>query len=166
MLRSVHIPARVVLGFRGAESRGDGWYDVRQCHAHSWVEVYVNRPDASNTVKWRSLALDPSPLDESIEAAQEAGAWWNSGNWNIGLIFKDLFINYSTERRDRFMEQLGETASAACKALCRNATAPGPVGLRFRTALFLPAGLFGLSIAALVKWRLARRRRRPQAAAH
>jgi protein-glutamine gamma-glutamyltransferase len=46
MLRSLSIPARVVKGFRGCDSQGDGRYVVRQRHAHAWVEVLVPRPGA------------------------------------------------------------------------------------------------------------------------
>jgi transglutaminase-like putative cysteine protease len=170
MLRSLNIPARVVLGFRGADTRGDGWYDVRQCHAHSWVEVFVNRPEPQTEVEkvmgqrgrdqWHSLALDPSPLDESIEAVQDAGAWWNSGSWDLATIFKDLFMNYSTDRRDRLYEQVGDTATAAWKAFRRNFTAAGSAGARFRTATFLSFGLLVLSIVAAIRWQFSRRRRR------
>ncbi|HTU23470.1 MAG TPA: transglutaminaseTgpA domain-containing protein [Gemmataceae bacterium] len=41
MLRSVGIPARLVKGFRGCESVGDGYYVVRQRHAHAWVEILL-----------------------------------------------------------------------------------------------------------------------------
>src|SRR5207244_7733846 len=45
MLRSIGIPAQLVLGFRGADALGNGNYAVRQCYAHSWVEVFVLRYD-------------------------------------------------------------------------------------------------------------------------
>ncbi len=42
MLRSQNIPARIVLGFRGGEWNSVGsFYDVRQLHAHAWVEAYL-----------------------------------------------------------------------------------------------------------------------------
>jgi hypothetical protein len=44
MLRSQGIPAQLVLGFKGFEARGDGWYELRQDHAHTWVEVLIERP--------------------------------------------------------------------------------------------------------------------------
>lgn len=44
MLRSQGIPCQMVLGYRGCEGRGDGWYDVREDHAHAWAEVLVPAP--------------------------------------------------------------------------------------------------------------------------
>ena len=41
MLRTQGVPAQMVLGYRGCEGRGDGWYDVREDQAHAWVEVLV-----------------------------------------------------------------------------------------------------------------------------
>ncbi|HKB04200.1 MAG TPA: transglutaminaseTgpA domain-containing protein [Gemmataceae bacterium] len=41
MLRTQGVPCQMVLGYRGCEGRGDGWYDVREDHAHAWVEVLV-----------------------------------------------------------------------------------------------------------------------------
>jgi hypothetical protein len=44
MLRTQGIPSQMVLGYRGCEGRGDGWYDVREDQAHAWVEVLVPAP--------------------------------------------------------------------------------------------------------------------------
>ncbi|HEX3148360.1 MAG TPA: transglutaminase domain-containing protein [Gemmataceae bacterium] len=41
MLRTQGIPCQLVLGYRGLEGRGDGWYDIREDHAHAWVETIV-----------------------------------------------------------------------------------------------------------------------------
>lgn len=78
MLRSVGIPARMVVGFKGADWNPlSGYYHVRQLNAHTWVEVYL-RPDQipDGTVprgqptgqgvpgEWRHgawLQLDPTP---------------------------------------------------------------------------------------------------------
>ncbi|HJZ93089.1 MAG TPA: transglutaminase domain-containing protein [Gemmataceae bacterium] len=44
MLRTQAIPCQMVIGYRGCEGRGDGWYDVREDHAHAWVEALVPAP--------------------------------------------------------------------------------------------------------------------------
>lgn len=44
MLRTQKIPAQMVIGYRGAEGRGDGWYDVREDQAHAWVEALIPAP--------------------------------------------------------------------------------------------------------------------------
>lgn len=70
MLRSVGIPARLVVGFKGGEWNHLGhFYQVRQLHAHAWVEAYMppemlpdDRPPSSDG--WQRggwLLLDPTP---------------------------------------------------------------------------------------------------------
>ena len=45
MLRSQEIPARMVVGFKCDEwNPVGGYYQVRQLHAHTWVEAYL-QPD-------------------------------------------------------------------------------------------------------------------------
>jgi protein-glutamine gamma-glutamyltransferase len=57
MLRSLHIPARVVNGFQSGEyNAAADAYVVRQADAHSWVEVYFPETDA-----W--VTFDPTPAD-------------------------------------------------------------------------------------------------------
>ncbi len=43
MLRSQHIPARLVMGFHGGDwNAEEAYYDVRQLHSHAWVEAYLS----------------------------------------------------------------------------------------------------------------------------
>jgi transglutaminase-like putative cysteine protease len=54
LARANGIPARVVTGFRSDEEDPEtGWWVVREKHAHSWVEVFIDG------YGW--LELDPSP---------------------------------------------------------------------------------------------------------
>jgi hypothetical protein len=68
-LRSLGIPARIVNGYRGAESvaeeGSEGWYQVRQSHAHSWVEALLEAPDGR--LSW--LTLDPSPVADLMRGS-------------------------------------------------------------------------------------------------
>ncbi len=68
MLRSVGIPARMVVGYRGGEWNPIGeFFHVRQLHAHAWVEAYLRPeqiPDDLPMVRrdvgaW--YRLDPTP---------------------------------------------------------------------------------------------------------
>lgn len=44
MLRSQGLPARMVIGYKGGEWNALGnFYQIRQLHAHTWVEVYLNQ---------------------------------------------------------------------------------------------------------------------------
>jgi transglutaminase-like putative cysteine protease len=66
MLRSINIPARLVMGYRGAEwNELGGFYVIRQLHAHAWVEALVKQerdPRGVTTLHW--LVLDPSPVND------------------------------------------------------------------------------------------------------
>jgi protein-glutamine gamma-glutamyltransferase len=70
MLRSMNIPARMVVGYRPAEYNIVGkFFLVRQKHAHTWVEAYFTReqfdkssvklPECYKRGAW--LRLDPTP---------------------------------------------------------------------------------------------------------
>lgn len=74
MLRSLDIPARVVIGFRGCEYVSypllPAVNEVRQYHAHAWVEALLDRKPRTITVQGsrqidfiegRWLTLDPTP---------------------------------------------------------------------------------------------------------
>jgi hypothetical protein len=96
MLRSVGIPARMCVGFKGADWNPlTGYYHVRQWHAHTWVEVYLHRADPDKKIAdqlpagtiensqrqippadWEFggwLRLDPTPAFEGAELMPEAG---------------------------------------------------------------------------------------------
>src|SRR6202140_4296215 len=54
MLRSLHIPSRIITGFRGGEYNDlTGQYVVRASDAHSWVEAYFSGSG------W--ISFDPTP---------------------------------------------------------------------------------------------------------
>jgi protein-glutamine gamma-glutamyltransferase len=80
MLRSQGIPSQMVIGFRGCENRGDGWYDVREDHAHAWVEVLVRSAEDDTPPLWQlaaQLGL-PAQVDaSSLWAGSIAPAWFS-----------------------------------------------------------------------------------------
>ena len=77
MLRSQQIPARLVIGYRTDEyDRLGHCYQVRQLHAHAWVEAYLRPGDVPAKLidprpeLWRHgawLRLDPTPADSTPE---------------------------------------------------------------------------------------------------
>ena len=48
--------ARIVLGYANFGTEGDGVYEIRQCHAHAWVEALVQRPGGQEAT-WHWLTL-------------------------------------------------------------------------------------------------------------
>jgi protein-glutamine gamma-glutamyltransferase len=85
MLRSLNIPARMVVGYRTDEWNGVGQcYQVRQLHAHTWVECWLRGrqipPEllhGKDLFKWSAdggwLQLDPTPESE----AREQTSWYS-----------------------------------------------------------------------------------------
>jgi transglutaminase-like putative cysteine protease len=97
MLRSLHVPARVITGFRTGEFNDlTGQYVVRASNAHAWVEAYF--PDAGWTT------FDPTP----------AGTLSMHSNWSRMLLYLDAaasfwrewIVNYDVSHQRR----LGEDA--------------------------------------------------------
>jgi hypothetical protein len=164
MLRSIRIPCMLVQGYRGCDPRGDGHYDVRQCHAHAWVEVLVQRVGPApahgmfmGPTTWHWVVLDPTPTDESLEAAAEANIWWNSSQWAGGRLFRDLILNFSPERRDQAVQAVWEAATAIGAAAERRLTARGPEGVRARLELGSSIAVVLVGVGLLVRRRVRRR---------
>jgi transglutaminase-like putative cysteine protease len=66
MLQAVDVPARVVNGYKGSELNSlTGQYEVRQKHAHAWVEAWVDG-------HW--LTVDPTPAAAREESVQSTGS--------------------------------------------------------------------------------------------
>ena len=104
LLRSIDIPARIVNGFKGGD-----WNDltqtmnVRQKHAHSWVEAYAGvGPD--NTPLW--ITLDPTPSAGREESIAHVGGI--AGNFRpmtdlIRHIWVFYIVGYDGDRQNRLL---------------------------------------------------------------
>jgi hypothetical protein len=164
MLRSQGVPTRVVLGYRGWESDGDGRYEVRQCHAHSWVEALIprpaDRPDGPPT--WRWLTLDPTPdSEEAEEAGFQWGNWWEATRLGVTSFFKNFIVEYDADVQDRTRVALGSVSSGALGQGVRTVFL-GPSGDDWGRAVAI--AFVGLG-AVLGAYRVVRRRRRGRPAA-
>lgn len=164
MLRSLSIPCQVVLGYRGADSRGDGRYDVKQCHAHAWVEalvpIYKRQPDhglRSGEQTWHWLTLDPTPSQEALAASSSASnRWWTSSRWSSDNLFRSLILNFSPANRDQAGQQLLEAFEKTWINFRDQLLADTPGGMRMRTGLVLSLAsmlLTGALIVQLIRFR-------------
>jgi transglutaminase-like putative cysteine protease len=80
MLRSLHIPSRIVTGFRGGDYNDlTGQYIVRASDAHSWVEAYF--PDFG----W--ISFDPTP----------AGGAASHNGWSRMQLYLDAAASFWRE---------------------------------------------------------------------
>jgi transglutaminase-like putative cysteine protease len=122
MLRSLNIPSRVVVGFKGGDyNQVGGFYQVRQLHAHAWVEAYLKpdeippdmRPPASDGLAgW--LTLDPTPAADASGAFDRGG--WLNALADLGDYFKHLWSNYvvgltAERQRDAIYRPLSQLAT-------------------------------------------------------
>jgi hypothetical protein len=106
LLRSIDIPSRIVNGFKGGD-----WSDltqtmnVRQKHAHSWVEAYAGpEPDAERIPVW--IVLDPTPGTERQKSIAHVGGI--AGNFRpvtdvIRHIWVFYVVGYDGERQNRLL---------------------------------------------------------------
>lgn len=95
MLRSIGVPARLVIGFRGGEWNPLGnFYQVRQLHAHAWVEAYIRPQDLPGELRietgevalgWENggwLILDPTPgADLVVPKLTDSAQWPTFQQW-------------------------------------------------------------------------------------
>ncbi|MBO0697305.1 MAG: transglutaminase domain-containing protein, partial [Zavarzinella sp.] len=130
MLRTQGIPSQMVLGYRGCEGRGDGWYDVREDQAHAWVEVLIPAPadqlpapapprkipsppvgrlpggltpEPAVPAPWqpmRWITLDPTPGGDLADAAG-GPSLFGQARQRWGAITKALLLAYNRESREQ-----------------------------------------------------------------
>jgi protein-glutamine gamma-glutamyltransferase len=114
MLRSQGIPARMVVGFKTDEWNDIGQcYQVRQLHAHAWVEVKLDRSQIPEDLlhgqqicNWNrgaALRLDPTPAGGTqakagFFAPLKRGLQWLDFAWSYYVVE----LNYERQRKAIF----------------------------------------------------------------
>jgi hypothetical protein len=115
MLRHVGIPSRMAVGFKCNEwHEAEGCYQVRQLHAHTWVQAYL-KPEqlpkgslhGEDKWDWKKqggwLRLDPTPgrneeEKNSIFAPINKGLQWLDFTWSYYVVE----LNYERQRKAIF----------------------------------------------------------------
>ena len=104
LLRSIDIPARMVNGFKGGDWNNlTQSMNVRQKHAHSWVEAYVGR-DPSGSPLW--ITLDATPvMDRDESVAQVGGVSTNIRPLTdmIRYVWVFYILGYDASRQNRLL---------------------------------------------------------------
>lgn len=120
VMRALDVPARIVTGYQGMDSEPqDGWYLVRNSHAHAWAEVWLEgrgwvRVDPTAAVapervsQSRPLRPQPGAVASALGAvnpelmAQLRAGWERFNNrWNQWV------LNYSRSEQVDLLERLG-----------------------------------------------------------
>jgi transglutaminase-like putative cysteine protease len=120
MMRSVGIPARVVLGYQGGEINPMGWHlIVRQSDAHAWTEVWLDG------LGWRRIdptaAVAPERIDIGASDAAFDGVGQSWGltapsrlvhqlklTWDaMNAKWNEWILGYGPETQNSFMKWLG-----------------------------------------------------------
>lgn len=115
MLRSQGIPARVVLGFRTEEWNPLGqFFQVRQLHAHTWVEAFLWRNQVPEELVdddplWHHacggwLRLDPTPAAEPEASDRLWTAAWRCLNW-LDFAWVNYVVEMDQARQQRAVYQ-------------------------------------------------------------
>ncbi|RLT01460.1 MAG: DUF3488 domain-containing protein [Planctomycetota bacterium] len=96
MLQSVQIPARLVNGYYGSDVNSmTGSNEIRQRHAHSWVEAFLNG-------RWQTLEPTPAAARRETVAAGKANSLINNLQTAISDMWNDGVHNMSAERQKAF----------------------------------------------------------------
>jgi protein-glutamine gamma-glutamyltransferase len=120
VMRAMDVPARIVTGYQGIDLEPqDGWYLVRNSHAHAWAEVWLAgrgwvRVDPTAAVApervVRSLALRPQPgaVASALGAVSPALlAQWQAGWERFNNRWNQWVLNYSRSEQYDLLERLG-----------------------------------------------------------
>jgi len=115
MLRSQGVPARVVIGFHGGDFiPASSCYDVRQLHAHAWVEAYLspeqlkkvpppelpaNLPPGAGA--W--LVLDPTPATQAADTFAQGSLLSSLADLSdsIQILWNTYVIRLDSDQQDR-----------------------------------------------------------------
>jgi hypothetical protein len=119
-MRALDVPARIVTGYQGMDpTPQDGWYLVRNSHAHAWAEVWLEGrgwvrvdPTAAvapeRIVASRPLRPTPGAVASAIEAVSPALlAQWRNGWERLNNRWNQWVLNYSRSEQVDLLERLG-----------------------------------------------------------
>ena len=105
LLRSVDIRSRMINGFKGGDwNQLTEMLNVRQKHAHSWVEAYAGRQGLENDPIW--IALDPTPVAERNKSIASVGGLAGSFRPltdSIRHIWIFYVIGYDGDRQEKLI---------------------------------------------------------------
>lgn len=113
MLRSQGIPARMIIGYKTDEWNQMGrFFQVRQLHAHTWVEVYLRPRDLPPELirgedhwdwaagGWLRLDATAPATDEIAPVATHFSAWHRAVSW-LDTVWSSYVVEMDGSRQRR-----------------------------------------------------------------
>ncbi|MDD5273708.1 MAG: transglutaminase domain-containing protein, partial [Methylovulum sp.] len=125
LMRTAHIPARVVTGYQGGEfNKAGNFLEVHQYDAHAWTEVWLEgkgwvRVDPTAAVAperiEQNINIDALAQDAVIQFAsdadtKQASAWLKHARELLGNVdynWQRWVINYNSNNQAKFLANLG-----------------------------------------------------------
>lgn len=109
LLRSVGVPARLVIGYKTEEWNPiGGFFQVRQLHAHAWVEVYLRMDQLPEELRLEGpiwdravgvwLRLDPTPPPENSLPFRIYWAMWRVFDW-MDFLWRHYVVELDRSRQ-------------------------------------------------------------------
>ena len=129
MLRSQGIPSRIVIGFRGGTWNSIGrFYQIRQLHAHTWVEAYLTAKDLRGFASRRDLAgaaggwlrLDPTPENNAAGVSRVTGVLAGFGELTsyAELLWSNYILGLNQQKQhDSIYNPLARTLAATLRGV-------------------------------------------------
>ncbi len=106
MLQSVQIPARLVNGYYGSDVNSmTGKNEIRQRHAHSWVEAFLDD-------RWQTLEPTPAEPRREMVSAGKADSLMSNLQMAISDLWNDGVHNMSAERQKAFFAPVISTSKS------------------------------------------------------
>jgi transglutaminase-like putative cysteine protease len=105
LLRSIDIQSRVVNGFKGGDWNDLlGTVNVRQKHAHSWVEAYIGLRTPEKNPIW--ITLDPTPAADRNRSIAQVGGFagrFRALTDSIRHVWVFYIVGYDADRQNRLV---------------------------------------------------------------
>lgn len=93
LLRANGIPARLVVGYKGAEpNSATGFNEVQRRHAHAWVEAWYDNV-------WTTLDAVPAERDEEVRRYRSKRGFWGNARDSLSSLWSNYFVSMSIEKQ-------------------------------------------------------------------
>lgn len=146
MLRAVGVSTRLVNGFKGWDySETTGYYEVRQLHAHAWVEAYL--PDEA---RW--VTLDPSPVEgREAAVASVRSSWFSLSELanTASEVWAFYIVGFNDVSQQRFIESASMRLSNLREWLRSFLMEIASLGVQQPRQLAAPIGIFVVLVTLL-----------------